>query len=84
MIVVQNGRERTINCDREVLLTAGAIGSPQLLMLSGIGPADHMRSLGIKPVHHLPGVGENLQDHLDCAVRFEASQPTTLTPIWAS
>lgn len=80
VIVVQNGRERTINCDREVLLTAGAIGSPQLLMLSGIGPADHMRSLGIKPVHHLPGVGENLQDHLDCAVRFEASQPTTLTP----
>ena len=80
IVLVQNGREKTINCDREVLLTAGAIGSPQLLMLSGIGPADHMKSFGIKPVHDLPGVGENLQDHLDLAVRFESSQPTTLTP----
>lgn len=78
--VAQNGRERTIDCDREVLLTAGAICSPQLLMLSGIGPADHLKSFGVDPVHDLPGVGENLQDHLDCAVRFEASQPTTLTP----
>ncbi|MCA0339862.1 MAG: GMC family oxidoreductase N-terminal domain-containing protein [Proteobacteria bacterium] len=80
VVVSQDGRERTIDCDREVLLTAGAICSPQLLMLSGIGPADHMKSYGIDPVHDLPGVGENLQDHLDCAVRFEASKPTTLTP----
>ncbi|HQS45868.1 MAG: glucose-methanol-choline oxidoreductase [Rhizobiales bacterium 24-66-13] len=80
VVVVQNGRETIIDCDREVLLTAGAICSPQLLMLSGIGPADHMASFGIAPVHELSGVGENLQDHLDCAVRFEASQPTTLTP----
>lgn len=80
VVVAENGRERTIDCDGEVLLTAGAICSPQLLMLSGIGPADHIKSCGIDPVHDLPGVGENLQDHLDCAIRFEASQPTTLTP----
>lgn len=80
VVVAQNGRERTIDCEREVLLTAGAICSPQLLMLSGVGPADHIRSFGVEPVHDLAGVGENLQDHLDCAVRFEASQPTTLTP----
>jgi len=80
IVLVQNGREKTISCDREVLLTAGAIGSPHLLMLSGLGPADHMKSFGIKPVQDMPGVGENLQDHLDLAVRFESSQPTTLTP----
>ncbi|MFX6724737.1 GMC family oxidoreductase N-terminal domain-containing protein, partial [Acinetobacter baumannii] len=56
------------------------MSSPQLLMLSGIGPADHLQSLGIKPVLDSAGVGDNLQDHLDCAIRMEASQPVTLTP----
>ena len=51
--------------EREVLVTAGAIGSPRLLMLSGIGPADHLTSVGLPVVHDLPGVGSNLQDHLD-------------------
>ena len=46
----------------------GAVNSPQLLMLSGIGPADHLKSLGIRPLHDLPGVGGNLQDHLDAAL----------------
>ena len=54
-----------VRCDREVILASGAIGSPRLLMLSGIGPADHLRALGIAVVHDLPGVGGNLQDHLD-------------------
>jgi choline dehydrogenase len=49
--------------DREVVLAAGAIGSPQLLLLSGVGPADDLRALGIEPRHELPGVGGNLQDH---------------------
>jgi choline dehydrogenase-like flavoprotein len=49
-------------------------------MLSGIGPAKHLQSIGIAPVVDLQGVGENLQDHLDCAIRLEASQPNTLTP----
>ncbi|MEO6497317.1 MAG: GMC family oxidoreductase N-terminal domain-containing protein [Solirubrobacteraceae bacterium] len=52
-----------VRAGREVILAAGAIGSPQLLLLSGIGPAEHLRSVGLGVVHDLPGVGENLQDH---------------------
>lgn len=58
------GKAHQARAAREVLLSAGAIASPKLLMLSGIGPANHLRSLGIEVEHHLPGVGENLQDHL--------------------
>ena len=50
---------------REVLVTSGAIGSPRLLLLSGIGPADHLKTVGVDVQHDLPGVGQNLQDHLD-------------------
>lgn len=60
---VQSGRTKTVYADSEILLTSGAIGSPKLMMLSGIGPADHLRGLGIDVVHDLPGVGENLHDH---------------------
>ncbi|HMN15317.1 MAG TPA: GMC family oxidoreductase N-terminal domain-containing protein [Bellilinea sp.] len=80
VVIEKGGREVIIPAEREVLLTSGAICSPQLLMLSGIGPAEHLRSLGIKPVIDSAGVGSNLQDHLDCAIRLEASQPITLTP----
>jgi choline dehydrogenase len=80
VVIEQGGRELTIRAEREVLLAAGAIGSPQLLMLSGIGPAAHLNSIGIKPVHDAVGVGENLQDHLDCPICVESSEPTTLTP----
>lgn len=61
--------------DGEVILCGGAINSPQLLMLSGIGPADHLRSLGIEVKHDLPGVGKNLQDHLLAGYRCEVSKP---------
>ncbi len=71
-ILVEGGRavgvelaDSTLRAEREILLTAGAIGSPRLLMLSGIGPADHLRSVGLPVLHDLPGVGSNLQDHLD-------------------
>ncbi|MEM7461284.1 MAG: GMC family oxidoreductase N-terminal domain-containing protein [Pseudomonadota bacterium] len=57
----------------EVLVTSGAVGSPRLLMLSGIGPADHLKSAGVEVVHNLPGVGENLHDHLDLFVIAECS-----------
>ncbi|MGH3992953.1 MAG: GMC family oxidoreductase, partial [Pseudonocardiaceae bacterium] len=57
------GREHTVPAEREVILAAGAFGSPQLLMLSGIGPADHLRSLGIDIAVDAPEVGQNLQDH---------------------
>jgi len=70
-------RTETVSINREVLLTSGAIGSPKLLMLSGIGPADHLRAVGIDVVHDLPGVGENFQDHLNFPVTAEAAGPYT-------
>ncbi|WP_440102085.1 GMC family oxidoreductase [Streptosporangium sp. H16] len=62
----------------EVILSAGAIGSPHLLMLSGVGPADELRSAGVEPVHELPGVGANLQDHLASGVFLHCLKPITL------
>lgn len=58
------GERRVYRAEREVILTAGALGSPKLLMLSGIGPADDLRAKGVAPVVDLPGVGQNLHDHL--------------------
>jgi len=63
---------------REVILSGGAINSPQLLMLSGIGKAEELRALGIQPRVHLPGVGQNLQDHLEVYVQYASKQPITL------
>jgi choline dehydrogenase-like flavoprotein len=59
------GGTEIVRAEREVILCCGAIGSPRLLMLSGIGPADHLRAVGVEVVHDLPGVGGNLHDHLD-------------------
>jgi choline dehydrogenase-like flavoprotein len=69
---VTGKQERVATASREVILAGGAIGSPQLLMLSGIGPAEHLRALGVEVVHDLPGVGENLQDHLLTVVQYRA------------
>ena len=72
--IVERGREPTLlRCEREVLVCSGGIGSPRLLLLSGIGPADHLRQAGVPVVHDLPGVGENLQDHLDLYAIAECS-----------
>jgi choline dehydrogenase-like flavoprotein len=59
----KRGNETVARAGQEVIVSAGAIGSPQLLMLSGIGPADHLRAVGVDVVHDLPGVGGNLHDH---------------------
>lgn len=66
--ILRKGREETIEASREVILSAGALQSPQLLMLSGIGPREELERHGIPVRHEMPGVGENLQDHLDVIV----------------
>lgn len=63
--IIEKGHPRAIRATAEVIVSSGAIGSPKLLMLSGIGPANHLKSVGVMPVHDLKGVGENLHDHLD-------------------
>jgi choline dehydrogenase-like flavoprotein len=73
-VEVATGREvRVVRAEREVLVCSGAMGSPKLLLQSGIGPAAHLNEVGVKVLHDLPGVGENLQDHLDLFVIAECS-----------
>ncbi|SEJ61248.1 Choline dehydrogenase [Sphingobium sp. AP50] len=69
--IEKNGARRTVSARREIILCAGATNSPQLLMLSGIGPQDHLKDMGIDLVHHLPGVGQHLQDHPTVHVAME-------------
>ena len=64
----------------EVVLAGGAINTPQLLQLSGVGDAEHLRGLGIEPVHDLPGVGRNLQDHLEVYVQHASREPVSMQP----
>ena len=87
-VVVENGRAigvalgqrgskdvQVVRADREVIVAAGALNSPKLMLLSGIGPADHLRQVGVTPVHDLPGVGRNLQDHIDIYQIAELNGP---------
>jgi len=67
-----------IYCENDVILSAGAVNSPQLLMVSGIGPADHIKVLGIPLIQDMPGVGSNLQDHLEIYVQQKCKKPITL------
>ncbi|KAB8182409.1 choline dehydrogenase [Microbispora catharanthi] len=64
----------------EVVLCGGAINSPQLLQLSGVGDADHLKAHGVDVVHDLPGVGENLQDHLEVYIQYACKQPVSMQP----
>jgi choline dehydrogenase len=77
VVYMQNGREQQVRARREVLLCAGALQSPQLLQLSGIGDAQFLREHGIEVVHDLPGVGQNLQDHLQVRLIHRCSKPIT-------
>jgi choline dehydrogenase len=76
--IVQGRQSQQIRATREVILCGGAVNSPQVLMLSGIGPADHLHHLGIEVVADLPGVGQNLQDHLITGVGFHSPRPVSL------
>lgn len=77
--VARGGRSERIEAG-EVILAGGAIASPQLLQLSGVGPAEHLRSLGIDIVADLPGVGQNLQDHLEVYIQYASKQPVSMAP----
>jgi choline dehydrogenase len=78
-VTYQEGRETvTAYADAEVVLAGGSVNTPQLLMLSGIGPADHLREVGVDVAHHLPGVGENLHDHPAVPVIWHTRNTTDL------
>jgi choline dehydrogenase len=81
---IQNGQYQVLRARREVILSAGALQSPQLLHLSGIGPADLLREHGIAVVHDAPGVGENLQDHLQIRLILEANRPISTNDLFRS
>ena len=72
------GRIKTFNAERELILCAGAIGSPQLLQVSGVGSKQCLENAGIDLIHELPGVGENLQDHLEFNFQYSCKQPISL------
>jgi choline dehydrogenase len=76
--IERQGRIEAIRAKREVIVSASSINTPKLLMLSGIGPADHLRQHGITPLADRPGVGANLQDHLEIYMQYKALKPVTL------
>ena len=76
--ITRNGQTKIVKARKEVILAAGSVGSPHLLQLSGIGPAKHLSEAGIKPIHDLPGVGDNLQDHLEVYFQYQCPEPITL------
>ncbi len=75
---LQDEKTMRVRAEREVIVAAGSIGSPALLQRSGIGPAAVLEAAGVKPLHDLPGVGENLQDHLEVYFQYQCTQPITL------
>ena len=75
---LQDGKSVSVRSTNEVIVTAGAIGSPKIMMLSGVGPAAHLRAHDIDIVHDLPGVGQNLNDHFGIDIVYELKGPTSL------
>ncbi|MGB1310493.1 MAG: choline dehydrogenase [Leucothrix sp.] len=76
----KRGNEITVLANKETILCGGAVGTPHLLMLSGIGPAEHLQSHGINVIKNLPGVGQNLNDHPDFVLKFKCLQPVSIWP----
>jgi len=74
---LQEGVRRQAFADRDVILSGGSINSPQLLLLSGVGDDEHLKEMGIDTVAHVPGVGRNLQDHLDLRIRHKCKKPVS-------
>lgn len=80
----RDGRLCTATAGREVILCGGAVNSPQLLMLSGIGPAQHLAEFGLPVLHHLPGVGQSLQDHYSAPIKLRCKLPVTVNDVMLS
>lgn len=76
--VLRAGRRQTITARREVILSAGAINTPQILLRSGIGPGDHLRAFGIDVRADVPGVGKNFQDHINFGIGYKAREPVSI------
>jgi choline dehydrogenase len=81
---IKGDKSVTVRANKEVILSAGAINSPQILLRSGVGPADEIKPHGLEMVHEVAGVGQNLQDHLGVVSQFECVQPVTLhrSAVW--
>lgn len=79
-VKVRKGRKREDIRGSEVVLCGGAFNSPQLLQLSGVGDREHLESLGIPVVADVPGVGQNLQDHLEVYIQYESKEPVSIQP----
>jgi len=80
--LLRRGRRQTLRAGREVILSASSLNTPKLLMLSGVGPAGHLRDHGVPVVADRPGVGANLQDHLEIYLQAAAREPVTLYKYW--
>ena len=80
--IARGGTVQVIRASREVILAASSINTPKLLMLSGIGPGSHLSDYGVPVLADRPGVGANLQDHLEIYMQYAASQPVTLYKYW--
>jgi len=74
----RNGQTQMVKANREVILSAGSIGSPHIMQMSGIGPSQVLKNAGIEVLHELPGVGENLKDHLESVIQYETNLPVSL------
>lgn len=80
----QDGHTSKILASKEVIVSAGAVNSPQLLMLSGVGPKEELENVGIRPIHDLPGVGKNLHNHVGFALSFFINDTDTAPLNWAT
>ena len=78
------GKVERYYASQEVVLSAGSVGSPQVLLLSGVGDSEHLQEVGVPAVHHLPGVGQNLQDHLITSLLMDTADPLTLDLLGSS
>lgn len=76
--IERDGQQSTLHCQQEVILSAGTIASPRILLASGIGDRDELAALGVECKLHLPGVGENLQDHIDSMVTVRSDKPRSI------